>query len=277
MDPKDYPRRYIHIVGAFVTGGTLTRVGPTIQTHLQLPTVASTELPSVGGFSESAVKGLALKGKDSGVAGLTPDLMDRELVGIGYAHSRVQSDVYVEGGPAGSYTLTEARDIRADAGFLQIDALRLEMRCFHPPNQRQPQLTFLSNYITGLRIGGHELTVTLDLDPFNRYPTFEEFETAFKNDAGLRRELAPRFVIDPATGGLYRNSSGYVVGSLLKSVSGLPSNARLNGWTIEWEGFGRLVLGEVFMAPQLRRATLVRIVHSDGDAGSGCTGGSWYP
>lgn len=277
MDPKDYPRRYIHIAGGFAAGGTLTRIGPDVQTNLPVQTVAPVDLPMVGGISENTNTGVSVKGRDSGVAGLSTDLMDRELVSIEWAHSLVQSDPYVEGGPAGSRTLTEARSVRLDAGTITIESMRLEMRSVHLPDARLPQISFGATSITGLRLGGRPVTLTLDLDTFNRYPTLAALEAAFRSDAGLNRELAPRFLVDPQTGGFYRNESGYAVGSILKGVTGLPHGATLDGYTINWQGFGRIILGEVFMGAYVRRATLIRVVHSDFDGGSGCTGGSWYP
>lgn len=278
MYPNNYPRRYIHIAGGFAAGGTLTRISPNIQIHLPLQTVAPVDLPMVGGTSEATNKGVLVKGRDAGVAGLSAEASERELFAVGSAHSLVQSDPYTQGGPVGSRTLTEVQSVRIDEGLISIDSLRLAMRSQHLPGNRHPQITFEGTAIAGLKLGGQEVTLTLDLDTFNRYSTLDALEAGFQNDANLRKELSNRFVLDPQTGGFYRNQSGYVVGSMLQSISGLPSGATLeNGYTINWQGFGRIILGEVFMGAYVRRATLVRIVHSDGDLGSGCSGGSWYP
>lgn len=277
MYPQDYPRRYLHIAGGFAAGGTLTRIGPDVHTNLPIQTVAPVDLPMVGGISENTTEGVALTGRHSGVAGLSAELMNRELISIGWAHSLVQSDPFVEGGPVGSRTLTEARSIRLDAGAISIESLRLEMRSVHLPGERLPQMSFVATTLNGLRLGGHDVSLTFDLNPFNRYPTLDALETAFKNSDDLKRDLTPRFLLDQKTGGFYRNESGYVVGSILKSVSGLPPGATLDGYTINWKGFGRIILGEVFMGAYVRRATLIRVEHSSLDGGSGCTGGSWYP
>ncbi len=278
MSPSDYPTRYIHIAGGFAAGGTLTRIHPNTQINLQLPSVTPVDLPMVGGKSEASASGVVVKGRDAGVASLTPEQMERELFSVGSAHSLVQSDTMVDGGPAGSRTLVEVSKVVIASGELSIDSCRLAMRSVHDRQSKHPRISLEGTEIVGLRLGDHAVQLTLDLDPFNRYPTLADLEQAFQSDPDLRRELTPRFVIDPKTGTFYRNESGYVVGSMLKSVSGLPPDAALeNGYTINWRSFGKIIIGEVFMGAYVRRATLVRIVHSDGDVGSGCSGGSWYP
>src|SRR2546430_8805379 len=99
--------------------------------------------------------------------------------------------------------------------------------------QRHPQITFGATGITGLKLGKSELKITLDLDTFNRYPTLEELENAFKNDPAVRARLTPRFVIDPKTGTFYRNPSGYVIGSLVQKIEGIPGDASMkNAFTV---------------------------------------------
>lgn len=278
MYAKDYPTRYLHIAGAFAAGGTLTRIHPNIEINLQLQTIAPVDLPMVGGVCEARATGVSVKGRDTGVTTLSPETAASELFAVASAHTLVQSDPLSSDGPAGSRTLSEVNGLRIGGGEVSMDSGRLAMRSVHERNSPRPRITFEGTEIVGLKLGGHSVQVTLDVETFNRYPTLAELEMAFQTNPDLRKELSHRFVIDPETGGFYRNQSGYVVGSLLKSVAGLPPGASLqNGYTIDWPSFGKIIVGEVFMGAYVRRATLLRIVHSDGDVGSGCTGGSWYP
>lgn len=277
MYPNNYPTRYLHIAGGFAAGGTITKVG-NIATHLPVQTVAAVDLPSVGGLSEASSPGVVITGKDAGIASLSPAEMNHELLSIASASSKVQSDPYVEGGPAGSSTFTEARGVRIDGGAMTIDSFQLALRSFHRKDAPHPEITMAGTKINGLTLGGSRVNLNLDLATFDRYPTLDALETAFKNNADVRQALSHRFVLDSKANGFYRNASGYVVGSILESVSGLPPGATVeNGYTINWPGFGRIVIGEVFMGAYVRRATLLRVIHSDFDYGSGCTGGSWYP
>src|SRR5436190_22326787 len=49
-------RRYLHMAGAFAAGGIFNRVGQDVPIDLPIPTVASVELPMVGGLSTAAAK-----------------------------------------------------------------------------------------------------------------------------------------------------------------------------------------------------------------------------
>ena len=138
MYAKDYPQRYLHIAGAFAAGGTLTRIGPNVEAHLQLQTIAPVDLPMVGGVSEATNTGVSVKGRDAGISTLSSDLMDRELFSVGSAHSLVQSDPLVSGGPAGSRTLSEVASVRIGGGEVSIDFCRLAMRSVHDRNSRHP-------------------------------------------------------------------------------------------------------------------------------------------
>jgi hypothetical protein len=80
----------------------------------------------------------------------------------------------------------------------------------------------------------------------------------------LRARLTPRFLIDPATGGFYRNPLGYVVGSIVEKVEGLPKDATYNGYTVHWPPFGNLILGEMVITPYMRRISLIRFTYSNG-------------
>ena len=257
MNPKQYPSRYIHTADAFAVGGVLT-FGPA-EPDLQISTIAPVVLPDVGGISEST--------------GEPPPQKDRELISVGLAHTLVQSDPDVVSGPAGSRTLAEVRSFRMDR--LSIDYCRLALRSVCDFQSDRPRFSLRGTEISGMRLGTAELKITLDTDIFDRYPTLHDLNAAFR-EKDLRRELEGRFVIDPATGGLHRRG-GFAVGSMLLSVDGLPSGASVQNGTIEWPGFGKVVIGEVLIGENLWRATMVRIVHSFVDVDSGSSGGTWYP
>jgi hypothetical protein len=281
MNPEEYPARYIHIAGALAAGGTLTRIDPDTKINHQIPTIASVQLPDVGGLSETKTGPFFMKGKDTNLESIVSELrslfMDRELISIGSAHALVQSDPEVEGGPAGSRTLSELNSFRMDGG-VSLDHCRLSMRSVQGRTDPYPRFSLAGTELQGLKLGNYELKITLDLDTFNRYPTVNDLDTAFQRNADLRRELSARFATDPKTGGLFRGQSGFVVGSLFKSVEGLPPGATVkNGYTIDWPGFGQIIVGEVFMQAQIWKVSMVRIVHSAVLLNSGSSGGCWYP
>jgi hypothetical protein len=204
-------------------------------------------------------------------------LQKQEALSVGGARSLAQTEPEVAGRPFVSRSLSEVESVRiADGFFLKYGLLNLKST--HDPSKtRHPHITFGRTEIRGLRLGKSKVKITLDVSPFNKYPTLEAFEMAFQNDSKFRQRLSSRFVVDPNTGELHKNESGYVIGSLVQKVEGLPDDALFDGFTITWPMFGQIVLGEVLMGPYVRRVSLVRFKHSDGDIGSGRSGGSTWP
>ncbi|GEM_PF-4060659 len=279
MEPRDYPPRYLHISGAFALGGTFTDVAPGV--HVPIPTVAPVHLPMAGGISEARVKKTSLDCRKVNFGSLdrktAASLRKKQLFSIGSARTFCKSEPDVPGQPFRNNCATEISSLRL-GDRVSLKHILLNMQSSHDPAKtRFPQITFGPTEIKGLKLGKSELRVTLDLETFNRYPTLEALETAFQNDPKLRDRLQSRFVIDPVTGGFYRNPSGYVVGSLVEKIEGLPSDATVDGYRVHWPPFGNLILGEMVLTPYMRRVSLIRFTYSDGSGGSGCSGGSTYP
>jgi hypothetical protein len=280
MDYREYPSRYLHIAGAFAVGGTVKRIHPDIDTFMHIPAIAPAHLPMAGGITEAKSGRVTIDARKAKFDSLPREtlrtLRETELVSLGAAYSLAHSEPDGPGKPFGSRTVSEVKALRL-AGGLSLKYGLLTMQSSHDTSKTtHPRITFGKTEITGLRLGKSLLTVTLDLETFNKYATLEEFEAAFQKDARLRAELSPRFLMDGAA--LYKNQSGYVTGSIVKNVEGLPPDAKLvGGHTILWPKIGRIVLGEILMGPYIRRVTLVRVKNACVEAGSGCSGGSSLP
>jgi hypothetical protein len=278
MDYREYPSRYLHIAGAFAAGGTQKH--PNANVIVPMRAVAPAHLPMAGGKSEAKAGRTTIDCRDAqfeGVkGGALRQLRETELISIGSSYSLAESEPEVAGKPFGSHTISEVKSVRM-AGGLSLKYGLLTLQSSHDPSRTtHPQITFGRTEISGLKLGKSELKITLDTETFNTFSTLETFEAAFQNDAGLRATLSPRFLMDGTA--LHKSRSGYVVGSIVKSIEGLPADASLvNGYTILWPKVGRIVLGEILMGPYVRRVTLVRVKESCGEVGSGCSGGGSLP
>ncbi len=197
-------------------------------------------------------------------------LRETEMISLRSAYSLAHTEPDGQGKPFSSRTISEVKSVRM-AGGLSLKYGLLTLQSYHDPSKTtHPRITFGDTEITGLKLGKSELKITLDLDTFNRYSTLEEFEIAYNKDAKLRAKLSPRFLVDGPSGALHKNQSGYVTGSIVKSIQGLPKGASLvGGYTILWPKIGRIVLGEILMGPYVRRVTLVRVKDSCTEVGSG--------
>ncbi|MEP6962523.1 MAG: hypothetical protein ABI995_10605 [Acidobacteriota bacterium] len=273
--------RYLHIAGAFAAGGWFTGIGPKGDINVPIQTVAPVHLPMVGGVSEA---------KDSSIAqdcsklkfgpmdkALRSEWQGKTLYTLGAAYCLAATIPNADGQPFQSRTVADIKNLRVDSVSVKRAVLNLSSS-HDPKTAPHPSIRFGPTEITGLKLGKNELTVTLDMDSYNKYSTLAEFETAFR--AGkLPRSLSRTLAVDEQ-GGLHRNGSAYVMGSLVKKIEGqLPDGATLdpNGYVIHWPKFGRIILGEVTMGAFIRRVTLIRLKHSDEEFGSGCSGGSYYP
>lgn len=270
----------MHIAGAFAAGGWFTGLGPKGDIDVPIVTVSPVHLPMVGGISESKTPGTSVDCSKVKFPAMGPaarkEWQAKKLFSYDAAYCLAETAPAKEGKPQQSRTVSDLKALRVDS--LAVKRAVLNMASSHDQQAPHPNVTFGQTEITGFKLDGKELKITLDTDSFNKFPTLNALEAAFK--AGkLPRTLSRTMALDEK-GGLHRNGSGYVVGSLVKKIEGtLPEGATIdpNGYTIHWPKFGKIILGEVTMGLYIRRVTLLRLKHSDLEFASGCSGGSYYP
>jgi hypothetical protein len=273
--------RYLHIAAGFAAGGTFTRVGQDIAIDVPIPTVASVELPMVGGIATAKTPKWLLDCSRVKFGPMAKDALTRlrktELLAIGSATTTCRAMPDVAGQPHRSFTSVDTKSLRIDGGFSLKRAL-LNLQSEHPRNQRFPNITFGPTEITGLKLGKFNVTVELDLEAFNRFPTLEALEPALLRG---NKKISPRVArsfLRRGDGSLHRNRAGYVFGSIVKNITGVPKEwIEEDGYTINWPGFGKVILGEILLGAYLRRVTLVRLKHSEIEISGGCDGGSTWP
>jgi hypothetical protein len=175
-------------------------------------------------------------------------------------------------------TLAEGRDTDGNiqtevgaevVGLEVVDKLRVDLVKMHMLVTRRgvsgpPVVTTDGNRIDGLRMGDVQAVVTLDESALLNSGSGQQFE-AFHQSAG--RPLG-KF-------GSYWRST--IVSNI--QLIGSDPNISVEGNVIVWNGFGRIILGEIHVKEHERRLTLVRLeMGSDaggsGDAGDGKTNGT---
>jgi hypothetical protein len=279
MESSQYPSRYLHIAGAFAFGGTTHQVDD-VKAHVHFPAIAHAHLPLAGGRAESKAGKTSL---NSGKAdfGDVPraklaKLKATELVTLGSGYALAHSDPEVPGQPFGCRTISQIKALKMVGGLTLKHGLVTMISSHDTAKSAHPHITFGETVISGLKLGKSELKITLDIETFNKYPTLLGLEEAWSKDPKLRARLSNRFVTNGDK--LHKTPSGYVIGSIVKSIEGLPKDAELlDAYTIFWPPIGRITLGEVFLAPQLRRVTLLRVKEACGEGGGGCVGGGSVP
>jgi hypothetical protein len=273
--------RYLHIGGAFAVGGAFTRVGSE-KVFVPIPTVASVELPLTGGLSIAKVPRFSLNASKVRFGpmgrGALAKLRRTQLLSVGAAAVTCNSKHVPPNQPKGSSVSVDVKGVQVEGGFSLKRAV-LNLQSDHAPNDPFPSITFGPTSIVGLMLGKRKITVELDLEAFNSFPTLDGLERALQNgDQRISSQVANSFLRN-SNGSLHRNQAGYTFGSIVKSIKGIPPDCTIedNGYTIVWPGFGKVILGEILVGAFVRRVVLVRLKHCDIEIGGGCDGGSTWP
>ena len=272
---------YVHIGSAYAAGGSFTRVGSSIAIDVPIPTVASVELPRVGGLSTIKTPKWSLDCSKVQFAPMEKaklaKLRQTKLIDIASATATCKALPDVPDQPRRSFVSVEAKGVRVDGGF-SLKSGKLNLQSVHARDERHPRITFGPTELTGLKLGKLGVNVEFDLEAFKKFSTLEMLEAALKRkDKGISARVAASF-LRRNDGSLYRNAEGYAIGSIVKSITGVPKEwIEQDGYTISWPGFGKVILGEILISDNIRRATLIRIKHSDIEILGGLDGGSSWP
>jgi len=266
--------RYLHIGGAYAVGGAFTRVGSE-KVFVPIPTVASVELPLTGGLSRDKSTRFLLNG--SKVKGASAKLRRTALLSVVSASVSCESRHVALNDPKGSSVNVEVKGVKVEGGFSLKSAV-LNLQSDHAPGNPYPSITFGTTGIIGMMLGKAKVTVELDLEAFNSFPTLATLEPALlRGDKKISPQVVNSFARNK-DGSLHPNQSGYTFGSIVKKITCVPAlQIEPNGYTIVWPGFGKVIIGEILVGAFVRRVILVRLKHCDIEIGGGCDGGSTWP
>jgi hypothetical protein len=160
---------------------------------------------------------------------------------------------------------------------LHIDAMKLHVLSTMRKGEAEAVVSTKGNRIEGMRLGRVAVTVTMDDEPLHSCGTKQRLAAFFKGQSDdYRRDQSWRFQTDPKTGDL-ADPYGHYVFSLVREIKleGQEEEKQaitVEGYTIRWKGFGRLILGEVVVKGNNRQLTLVRLAMGSNAGGSGSVG-----
>lgn len=193
-------------------------------------------------------------------------------------------DTRVEGWPQGNEWVTEVEAEIESVRVLEkldIGLVKLHIRSATPMDAEGCQAVVTTNgtVIEGLRMGGIEAKITLDHEPL-LFTTSKDTLAKFYREKGSawRAENAHRFGTDPSAPEVYE-VNGRIKFSLVKRIDLVGTQdpehqvrVEADGHTIKWDGFGRIILGEVFVKCCDRRMTMVRLHMGSDGGGNGTIG-----
>jgi hypothetical protein len=170
---------------------------------------------------------------------------------------------------------------------LYVDLIEMHQTSTRGMDGPESSIKTSGSKIEGLRLGNVVVDVELDEEPFATCGTKGELQAfwARQNDA-YRRENCGRFHTPKGATSLTENN-GRLFGSLVKRI-GLSGpaeelqNIHVDGYSIKWDGFGKIFLGEVIVSAQVRKITMIRLKMGSAAGGVGLSGGGetnsgWVP
>jgi hypothetical protein len=160
---------------------------------------------------------------------------------------------------------------------LHIDAVRLHVLSTLYKGQTEPVVSTKGNRIEGMRLGRVAVKVIFDDEPLQSCGNKAQLAAFYKGQPDdYRRDQSWRFrTIED--GSELADPHGHYVFSLVREIQlEGPEDEKqaisVEGYTIRWKGFGRLILGEVVVKHSNRQVTLVRLAMGSNAGGSGSVG-----
>jgi len=140
----------------------------------------------------------------------------------------------------------------------------------HAENDREGSFTIAGSRIENLRIAGYKVEVHLDLELFERIPTYEEALEEF-NKKGDFYKIAH----DPFKNGeSITDPKGVFLCSCVKEINTDCPGVTRKGHSFHVKGFGKIFLGEVVIRHGERTVTMLRFELGSSISGGGSGGGS---
>jgi hypothetical protein len=233
-----------------------------------VPTQAASVLPATGGLSQ---------GKVSNYNYAVDVPRKRTLVGIRHAETSA------EGRTLPDRWETEIRaDIQGVSVLekLEIGSVNLHMLAVRgTAPDAETKVSTKGSHIEGLQLGNVTAKIVLDLEPLEFCSSKDKLAKYYRNQPGAWRSAnARRFCTDPEAPEI-RDVNGRVKFSLVREIQlagTQDANALVHvlddGYTIKWDGFGRIIVGEVFVKGNDRRITMLRLHMGSDGGGSGSVG-----
>jgi hypothetical protein len=141
----------------------------------------------------------------------------------------------------------------------------------------EPLVTTRGNRIDGMRLGKVQVRVELDDEPLCSCGNQAQLAKFYASkDGRYRRQNAWRFRTDPKALKIAAHGPHYKF-SLVRKIKLIGPQAEkqkihVEGYTIHWEGFGRIVLGEAHVKGNDRQLTMVRLAMGSDAAGPALVG-----
>jgi len=160
---------------------------------------------------------------------------------------------------------------------LHVDYIKFHMLSTLKKGQAEPTVSTRGNEIEGMRLGRVKVKLVLDEEPLGASGSKAQLAAFYKSKKpAYRLAHSGRFRTPPDTDELACPHGIYTY-SLVREIKlegpeEEQHSMKVEGYSIRWEGFGRIVLGEVVLRGNSRQVTLVRLAMGSSAGGPGSMG-----
>ena len=258
-------KRYIFAGHAIGAAAQFHRLDELQNLKHVIPTLGASVLPTTGGLSKSHASNFCFN---------VDHPRRRSLLSV----RKIESTA--AGRDLGSRFETETETEIESIGFvekLRIDLIKVHVLSTRDENKEAPTVTSKGNKIEGVHLGAVEAKITLDEEPLSAAGSMDQLADFYKKQtAEYRPQNSWRFNTDPSATELPAGYNYYTF-SLVREIKLTgPEDEKqkitIDGYTIKWEGFGRIIIGETLVKKDDRRLTMVRLAMGS-DAGGAASAG----
>lgn len=243
--------RFIFRGDAVGAAGRLVRDKNGAPVHQVVPVLAASSLPVIGGISEAKAENCTVPMPAS----------EHPFLCVDEAVTSARSE------PEGTHVdhiTTVSVDVK-NARILNrvsIDSVKAELISRHPPLEKVARISPQMAEITGLKLDGHELAVTFDINVFKKCATKEAFVEHYATNEAFRAKSCWRVSAESPKKTRPPEFKGTIIATIVKSVKwvgeALPG-VEICGNIIKWPGVGTIYLGEYLICQKSRRLTMFRL------------------
>jgi hypothetical protein len=266
---SNFPIKYFRFSGsALGVSAQFTELDGVEGLNHVIPTLGASVLAATGGVAQAGVKNYAYT---------VDQPRKRTLLSVR------QVDTATHGRDLGKRYETE---VVSDIQDLQVvDKLNISHLHLHflstrgaEPDDAVTEVTTKGSCIDGLQMGNVKAQVVLDEEPLLYTGDGEQLSAFYaKQTADYRMNNGWRFALDPASEGKCKCCREHKFSLVREIILSGPEPEKqkitVDGYTIHWSGFGRIILGEVHVKGRDRRVALVRLAMGCNAGGPGSAGG----
>ena len=265
---NDAPPRFIFAGHAVGVAAQFHRLDEISNLNHSIPTLGASVLSVTGGLSKSHVSNFCFE---------VDHPRRRKLVSVRHI------DTNAEGRTLPDKFETEVESEIRSVGIvekLHIDRVRVHVLATRTNTGDPAVITTKGNRIEGLHLGSVEATVELDDEPLcfsaNKAQLADFYRrqsAAYRAQHAWRFHAAPEALEIPEAKGRCRLSLVHKITLSGRQDPEHPVEVdEVERNVIHWKGFGRIFLGEVLVAADSRRVTLVRLAMGSDAGGSSSIG-----